>query len=44
MSPEVLQGKDVDEKSDVYSYGLVLWVLWVAARLMIVDAPNPERV
>lgn len=26
MSPEVLQGKDVDEKSDVYSYGLVLWV------------------
>ncbi len=26
MSPEVLQGKDVDEKADVYSYGLVLWV------------------
>jgi len=25
MSPEVLQGKDVDEKCDVYSYGLVLW-------------------
>jgi serine/threonine protein kinase len=25
MSPEVLQGKDVDEKADVYSYGLVLW-------------------
>jgi len=25
MSPEVLQGKDVDEKSDVYSFGIVLW-------------------
>jgi len=25
MAPEVLLGKDVDEKSDVYSYGIVLW-------------------
>lgn len=25
MSPEVLLGKDVDEKADVYSYGIVLW-------------------
>eukprot|EP01114_Cavostelium_apophysatum_P014808 TRINITY_DN3928_c0_g1_i1.p1 TRINITY_DN3928_c0_g1~~TRINITY_DN3928_c0_g1_i1.p1 ORF type:complete len:545 (+),score=163.03 TRINITY_DN3928_c0_g1_i1:159-1793(+) len=25
MAPEVLLGRDVDEKSDVYSYGIVLW-------------------
>jgi len=25
MSPEVLMGQNVDEKSDVYSYGIVLW-------------------
>jgi serine/threonine protein kinase len=25
MAPEVLLGKDVDEKADVYSYGIVLW-------------------
>lgn len=25
MAPEVLTGKDVDEKADVYSFGLVLW-------------------
>jgi len=25
MAPEVLTGKDVDEKADVYSYGIVLW-------------------
>lgn len=25
MAPEVLSGKEVDEKADVYSFGLVLW-------------------
>jgi serine/threonine protein kinase len=25
MSPEVLQGKDLNEKVDIYSYGIVLW-------------------
>jgi len=25
MSPEVLLGQDVDEKADVYSFGIVLW-------------------
>ena len=25
MSPEVMTGKPLDEKSDVYSYGIVLW-------------------
>jgi len=25
MAPEVLLGKDVDEKADVYSFGIVLW-------------------
>eukprot|EP01130_Rhizamoeba_saxonica_P010932 TRINITY_DN4517_c0_g1_i1.p1 TRINITY_DN4517_c0_g1~~TRINITY_DN4517_c0_g1_i1.p1 ORF type:complete len:513 (+),score=130.33 TRINITY_DN4517_c0_g1_i1:19-1557(+) len=27
MSPEVLQGRSLDEKSDVYSFGIVLWEL-----------------
>eukprot|EP01121_Diplochlamys_sp_Union-15-3_P012068 TRINITY_DN3567_c0_g1_i4.p1 TRINITY_DN3567_c0_g1~~TRINITY_DN3567_c0_g1_i4.p1 ORF type:complete len:388 (-),score=72.42 TRINITY_DN3567_c0_g1_i4:97-1260(-) len=27
MSPEILMGGDVDEKADVYSFGLVLWEL-----------------
>jgi len=25
MAPEVLQGKELDEKSDIYSFGIVLW-------------------
>jgi len=31
MAPEVLLGKDVDEKSDVYSYGIVLWEIITGA-------------
>jgi len=25
MAPEVLQGRELDEKSDIYSFGIVLW-------------------
>ena len=28
MAPEVLQGMPLDEKADVYSYGIVLWELF----------------
>eukprot|EP01090_Pellita_catalonica_P004230 TRINITY_DN14069_c0_g1_i1.p1 TRINITY_DN14069_c0_g1~~TRINITY_DN14069_c0_g1_i1.p1 ORF type:complete len:474 (-),score=88.31 TRINITY_DN14069_c0_g1_i1:27-1448(-) len=33
MAPEVLMGKDVDERSDVYSYALVLWEIITCAEL-----------
>jgi len=37
MAPEVLLGKDVDEKSDIYSFGIVLW------EIMTGDDPFPHH-
>jgi serine/threonine protein kinase len=28
MAPEVMQGRDITEKCDVYAFGIVLWELF----------------
>jgi len=33
MAPEIMQGKEFDEKADVYSYGMCLWEIYTCKDL-----------